>query len=298
MAEEALDLQDVEDIQEIEDENISENVSEQEIIQYVEDFNPDNPTKEQAAAMAQGWRPEGVEGKDPVSSKEFLARQPLFDRLHKQDQMLKKQSKAIDSLVQQSNEIADKARERTIRELEAKKYAAVEDGDVDKVRELDKEINETRAETTKLKSSTEKLTPDLVQSVWQEEANNWEADTKNSWYKNDPTLKEFAEFQITKFAQKYNEPAQDEDELRERYISALKYMEKQVKETFPEKFMSASKRPAAVANATRKPTAKKSKPSIDNIKDPAIRDVALTIKRQNGNIEGYLASLEKSGYFD
>jgi len=62
-----------------------------------EDQGPEFSEVEQDA-MSKGWSPDGVEGKPNLSAEEFVARQPLYDKLHKTDRAMKRvedQNKAV-----------------------------------------------------------------------------------------------------------------------------------------------------------------------------------------------------------
>jgi hypothetical protein len=99
------------------------------------------------SASAKGWRPqeefEGGAG-EFVDAKEFLQREPLFDKIRSQSKKLKGMEKTLNSMASQFQTQVTAQVELRTRELKAAKTEAIEAGDVAKVDQIDAEIDQQR----------------------------------------------------------------------------------------------------------------------------------------------------------
>lgn len=135
----------------------------------------------EAKAREKGWRPlEEWEG-DPadwISDKEFVGRQPLYDRISDMKSAMKKQSQEFQSEMKQVAKSLSQIREieykKAIAELTAKRDQALEDDDAKvavKVTEQIKELEVEKAqEVTAAKQASTTATPEFLE--WQD-ANPW-----------------------------------------------------------------------------------------------------------------------------
>lgn len=96
------------------------------------DTNQLDPESDEAKAREKGWRPKEEFAGNPddwVDAKEFVRRQPLYDRLNTQSKEVKRLQKTLDAVVKYQKEQEAKIREKVIAELESKKREAVKYAD-------------------------------------------------------------------------------------------------------------------------------------------------------------------------
>lgn len=284
-AEESVEVQ--------EDTEVSESVS------YVEDFDPENPTEEQELALSRGWRPEGVPGKDSRTAREFNMVQPFYDEIHRLKQNDKKKQKAIDALIQHSEQVADGAYKKALDDLKQQKIAAIEEADGEAVLAIDEKIDEIKAQQQKNiveVEESESLDNDTVANMVQDRFNEWES--QNDWYNSNDILKSAANGFITEYVQanKSEPPAQTEEEFAERLNKLYQYVDSKMKDALPK---TPDKRPAAVTTGSRKPASKSTKGfGFKDLKSDADKQAARVIISTGVSEETYFKNLEKSGYFD
>jgi len=182
-------------------------------------------------ARAKGWRPEEeYEGDTPwVDAKEFMGRQPLFDALHKLSKKNKDLAATVDNLVDHNRKIKEAEYKRAIEDLKKQKVQALDSDDNETVVEIDDKIDA-------VKRAAEAETAAKPSRVYEEFVEN------NPWYESDQRMRTYA----TRIGYEYAEdnPAASENEI-------FTYVEKTVKDAYPEKFENP-KRKAAPAVATPK----------------------------------------------
>ncbi len=103
-------------------------------------------TEVEKHARELGWQSkeerEAVGKKDTyyVSPEEYINRKPIFEKIQKQKQEMDELREIARQTAANVQAIRDEARLQTIKELEDKKYAAVEIGNVQEVRQIDQQI--------------------------------------------------------------------------------------------------------------------------------------------------------------
>ena len=160
------------------------------------DHEENDYSESERAAMAKGWKPDGVPGKPKLSADEFLRNEQFFDRIHKQNKTIKSLEKQLDEVVKQHSRIAEVEREKALDELKAAKKTAYENENYDEVVELDEKIAEvrtTKAETTEGETSDEQANIDPDFYTWQ---------AQNKWYDPEANPDLFAE--ATAIGEAYN----------------------------------------------------------------------------------------------
>lgn len=198
---------------------------------------------------------------------------------------LKKQLKEINNVVSElktHNERVYKAEVKRLTQeldgLKAQRRAAIEDGDVDRVEKIEKQMAETHELVTESKPAAEKVS-DTVWSEWVE---------GNPWYKEDDEMRAFAD----KAGLEYEGLPFDK---------ILKHVLKDVKAEFPEKFggvkaKATEKKPAIspVESGSRKISSGRTKTESDLT--PAQRSVMNQFVRQGVMTKAeYIADLVKVG---
>lgn len=164
------------------------NITDEDLGASSEDEQTYSDIEEQA--IAAGWNPdqEAVEasGKDWVSAEVFVARQPMFDEIHKLKKALKNRDKDVAAIKQHLEMVRQKDAETSVKELKAKRREAMEIGDYDAVDDLEDQIEAVKkdAETGSSKEDTPEIPQEYI---------DWKAE--NPWYgqSGDPDLTEFAD---------------------------------------------------------------------------------------------------------
>lgn len=181
-------------------------------------------------AKEKGWKPLEEYDGDPdewVDAKEFCQRAPLYDRLKNQNKKLKEQEKALRDMGSHIDKVSQAAYNRAISDLQKEKREAVSVADVDRVEEIDKEIQEIKQEMVPPKQQPG-IAPEIVA---------WTSDKENQWFNEDAERREFAI--AYQQAQLQTHPDMDIE-------TSLKNVNKAVRKAFPEKFSNPARSTAAV----------------------------------------------------
>jgi hypothetical protein len=241
-------------------------------------------------ARGLGWKPKSEYDGDPAEwrpAKEFVERQSFFDKIksvkddlyhtRRENKQLQKDLDTIKEYVKQMSEVEYK---RAVSDLQAQKQMAVQEANVDAVKDIDKQIDqlkETRVEVKQTQVSNEPPP----------EFNEWVS--KNAWYNNDEELRSQAdEFGYGILAKNKNLPP----------IEVLRQIEIKVKKMYPEKFPMPTKKGGAAAvepgGMTGTITTKKTKLSEGDLDDVQRTAMNTFVKRGVLTKEQYLDSLAKS----
>jgi len=108
--------------------------------------NEDAPayTEEEQRAMDMGWKASGVEGKENLTAKEFIGRQPIYDDLRSLKKAHKRDRESIEAMKSMIEGVRERERAKTIQELNAQKKRALEEENYDGVIAIDEKIAEER----------------------------------------------------------------------------------------------------------------------------------------------------------
>jgi hypothetical protein len=179
-------------------------------------------------ALEMGWRPkEDFQGSEDefIDAKEFVRRQPLFEKIEAQNRQIKNVTKALSQLKEHYTKVREVEYENALKDLKSQRREALTAGDGDAFEKLDDKIKE--AETQK--EHLEKLNIDIPQ---QEEAHpefvSWK--TRNRWYDTVGYMKEFADSEGRRLHSSGMKPE-----------AVLREVEKLVKAEFPNKFRNPNK---------------------------------------------------------
>ena len=190
-------------------------------------------------ARKSGWKPkeEWEESKGEwLPADEFNRRGPLFETISTLKKDVKEYKKSIDALTEHNRMMEDKTREKVLKELEEEKIQAVEDGDVDRYKEIEQEIDEYKpAVEPGNTGGDDGLDPSI--KAWVE---------KNSWYNTEPAM------------QAYMLQVQQENLDKGMSISeALTASEQSVKREFSHKFENPNRnKPGQVLSGNEAPSKK------------------------------------------
>lgn len=219
--------------------NVNHNAIPGEVIPGGND-NPDTSDTGGAApsiedrAREQGWRPKEEYEGDPskwVSAETFVAKGELIERIESLGKKLKDSEKTIKMLADHNAKVKDSEFKRAVEFLKSQKKAAYENGDVDKIIELDDkiaEVRETQKNQAKAESAQENEPhPDFVE---------WASD--NKWYDRNSEMRADADT----FGEAYlrNNPKKTPREV-------LDYVTTKIKKAYPEEFSNPNRnRPSGV----------------------------------------------------
>lgn len=224
------------------EDNIPE-VSEDQVVDQVQE-NVEG-TEEQISdieqrALEMGWRPKADfdgEEADFIDAKEFVRRKPLFDKIEHQSKELKEIRKVLRSLQDHHVKVKETEFQRAVDFLKVQKKQAYEEGDTDKIIEIDDQIAEMReskraqAQLVDTNTEAKQVHPDFAAWV-----------TANPWYAQDKSLRTFADSLGVSHAQENPDKTPQE---------VLQYVKSAVKRAYPEKFNNPNKtKPAAVDGGT------------------------------------------------
>ena len=140
-------------------------------------------------AREQGWRPvEEFEGDKSkwVSAETFVAKGELINKIESLGKELKNTKKAMAMLQDHHKQVKEAEFTRAVNFLKQQKKQAYEQGDVDKIMELDEqiaEVKETQKKQSELINQQEnEIHPNFTRWV-----------SNNAWYQNDNELREAAD---------------------------------------------------------------------------------------------------------
>jgi hypothetical protein len=189
----------------------------------------------EAAARAKGWKPKEEYTGDAalwVDAKEFLGREPLFEKIRTQSKELKDIKRTVEAMAKHQAAIVEHTVNARIAALKAERKVAIEEADVDKVEKIDKAIEEQKEVRA---SSKDKEVPGVIQE-WVE---------ANSWYKTDAEMRDFARAYNDSYLKRHP------DDLEGSLDATLKA----TKRAFPEKFPEEKKPPTPPAHSVEGSTA-------------------------------------------
>ncbi len=190
------------------------------------------------AARQKGWKPLKEWDGDPedwVSAKEFVGREKLFKKIHDLQYSLGQQSKKQSEDLAQIKEHFAKVREteykRAVAELKAEKREALANQDVDAAERIEERMDALKDEQTQVKqqvatSSNAQPTQEFV---------DWQG--RNKWFNSDTDMTQVAtELGVSHAMANPSKPQ----------TAILEYVEKRIKQMYPEKFGTKTRTPSPV----------------------------------------------------
>lgn len=230
-------------------------------------------------ALELGWRPrDEFAGTDDefVDAKEFVRRQPLFDRIHAQNQEIKAVRKSVELLKDHLSAVREAEYKRALAALKAERKQALSDGDGDRFEALDDEIKSVETQVQEIKAAA--AAEPQVQAE-HPEFSNWKQ--RNRWYETTGYMRQFADDYGTSLARQGVAPA-----------DVLKKVEEAVRKEFPQKFSNPNKANAPAVNSGNGA----SKQSSDNFEaslSPQEKRIMETIVRSGVKKADYIAQLKQ-----
>jgi hypothetical protein len=174
-------------------------------------------TEEETEAYKHGWRPqEEYKGQHEwVDAHTYLIQRPLFGLVANTKAKYNEQQQVIDALAKQIKDIKEASYQQAMRDLKAARREAVQEGEYERVEELEEHQKRLEAE----------MAQPVVPQGPPPEFFDWLEN--NQWYENDPFLRRQADIAADAFTAADNTltPSQ-----------LHKLVEEEIKSTFPQKF--------------------------------------------------------------
>ena len=195
-------------------------------------------------AIEMGWRPKTEfqgEEEDFVDAKEFVSRRPLFDKIERQSHEIKEVRKALKALTEHHQKVKEAEFKEAVEFLKSEKKKALEEGDADRLIEIDDQIAEAKAKeiVATREQETKAQTPHPEFVKWVQE---------NPWYVSDGELRVTADQIGTAYAAANPDSAP---------MEVLKYVKNRLKKLYPEKMGTINpnrERPSSVEGSSNAPT--------------------------------------------
>lgn len=205
-------------------------MSEEQVVDTEESIPQISEVEQRALEM--GWKSKeewaGSED-DFIDARSFVRNKSLFDKIDSLGKKVKDQEKTIHMLKEHHAKVEEATREQVIQELKKAKKTALEEGDADKVIEIDDAISQQRAidiyEKQQVKQQPEGLHPEFVS--WVEH---------NSWYAQDLELRSEADDLGLAY-----KAINDGKGNHKSPSEILEYVSKQIKKIHPEKFKNPNR---------------------------------------------------------
>lgn len=186
-------------------------------------------------AREQGWRPKEEFDGDPakwVSAETFVAKGELISRIEALGKKLKESERTMNMLKEHHAKVKDSEFKRAVDYLKSQKKLAYENGDVDKILEIDDKIAEVR-DTQKAQKAQEQAE---VSNEPHPDFTSWVSE--NKWYEKNSEMRADADTFGEAYAR--NNPSKTPQEV-------LEYVTKKIKKAYPEEFENPNRnRPSGV----------------------------------------------------
>lgn len=169
-------------------------------------------------AMELGWRPqEEWQGapEDFIDAKEFVRRQPLFEKIEHQSRELKQLKQAFDAFKTHHSKVKEAEYNRALAALKTERRRALSDGETDRALAIEDQIEDIQGQ--KQQFEREVSTKEQEAPVARPEFVRWTQE--NSWYGKDRAMTAFADKLGVELAQQGYTPM---DVLREVTVEIKK----------------------------------------------------------------------------
>lgn len=231
-------------------------------------------------AMELGWRPQEEWTGNPedfIDAKEFVRRQPLFEKIEHQSKELRQLRQAFDAFKTHHSKVKEVEYNRALAALKAEKRRALSEGETERALVIEDKIDEIQEQKTQFEHDAASIPsgpvdnphPDFVR--WTQE---------NGWYNKDRAMTAFADrLGVELHAQGLN-PA-----------VVLEQVTREIRKEFPHKFTNPKReRPGAVESGSRRSNSAEPEVQLSD----AERQIMNRILAAGGlTKEQYLADLKK-----
>lgn len=246
--------------------------------QEVQQESKSDPFVERATEL--GWRPQEEwtgAPEDFIDAKEFVRRQPLFEKIDHQSKELRALKQAFDAFKTHHSKVKEAEYNRALAALKAEKRRALSEGETERALAIEDKVEEIQEQKAQFEQEAASVQVN-EQPVVAEEFLRWKSE--NSWYGNDRAMTAFADkLGIDLHSQGYDRQA------------VLKEINKEIRKEFAHKFKNPNRdRVGSVEGGSR--TSNKSEPEFQMSDDERrIMNKILSV----GGItkEQYIADLKK-----
>lgn len=207
-------------------------------------------TPTQQEALSQGWVPKDDYDGDPekwVDAGEFIRRGELFRKIESQSKELKDVRKALGELAKHNSKIREVEYQRALESLKAEKKVALNEGDADKVVDIDEKIDLVK---TQQRQDAQQQAAQAIPQELHPELKNWI--NRNGWYETTPSMRGWADARGVELAQEGKSPSE-----------VLSTLEKEVKTRFSEKFHNPNRDKASAVEAPARQRSSRAEPEYE-----------------------------------
>lgn len=201
----------------------------------------------ESEARAAGWVPKdeyhGDEAKW-VDAPEFVRRGELFDKINRQGSELKEVRKALEALKAHHHTVKESAYKEALASLRKEKREAFEDGDADKIIQIEEKIDTVRDEQRQFERERAAAATEVARGEAHPEFQAWQ--NRNTWYNDSRPMRAFADTLGAELHQNGLSPAE-----------VLKKVELEVRKEFPHKFENPNRNKTGAVEAGGKITGRK-----------------------------------------
>lgn len=212
-------------------------------------------------ALDQGWVPEDQWEGNPEDwrpAKEFVDRGELFKKIDD----VRRENKALrqghEELLKHHQRVRQAAYEEALATLKAQKKAALAEGDVDAIVEIDEKIDEQKEihRQTRTEQVQQAAQPDPVFEAWI---------SKNAWYTSDAAMKGAAD-EVAR--QTFLRGTRDKEDI-------LAAVEREIKKAFPQKFENPRRAsaPAVEGSASKAGTSKRDDVDMSDVEKQVMNKI-------------------------
>lgn len=256
-----------------------------------EETKPVEIPEHEKTAREQGWtsKEEWVQaGKDPDEwkpAKRFLKDGELFEKINSQSKTIKDLQKKLETVVNYTKTVEQKTREKTLQELEALHVKAVEEGDVETAKRVNKQIVEIE------KTPVEAVEDEKSDPVNEQRQLVDDFKARNKWFGADEELTDAAV--AIEMAIRRRNPGIPLNEV-------FKQVEDKIKKTFSDKFENPIKdKPSTIVAPSQEATikSKDSKKTSWNDLSKEMRDIYTMMKNAGvyNNLEEFIDEHKRLG---
>lgn len=272
-------------MEEVVQENVKAQQEEPQVEQKAPETTPEPQEREysdaELKAMQSGWKPKDQYSGDEskwVDAEEFNRRGELFGKIDVLSRELKESKKALRMLQEHHAKVRDTEYQRALTQLKAEKKAAYEEGNVDRIVEIDDQIAEVKA--------SKKVEEEAIrQQVNQPDPRFMAWVDRNSWYAQDAEMRTFADATGTAYAA--NNPNKDPEEV-------LEYVAGKVRKAFPEKFVNPNRtKPSAVEGSAASAKSASTKKESYSLSEEEARVMHTFVRQGIMTKEEYIEQLKK-----
>ena len=249
------------------------------------------PSEHELTARDQGWvsKEEWTEaGKDESEwrpAKEFVERGELYKSIHQTKRELKQTQQALTALQKHHQFVFEKAHQKALDELKQEKRMAIRNEDFERLEAIEDQIDKVHEDYKEQKQVQAQVAQEVVVQGPHPDFVEWQG--RNSWYATDTDMREIADALGIVYSNKNPGIAPQE---------VLKYVEKQVRSKFPEKFGARkTAAPNPTASGDRQNTRSAIKAKTDDLQlDDMERSIMQTLVKSGTMTEAeYKAELRK-----